>query len=919
MNLFLFRKYWSKHKGRLFSLILSIILFTGTAVFSVLNERTELCRQLHEMYDNYGNYAFAIRNVTEEQGQKMEDLPYIDRIGIISAVGTTNIGGKNYTIGSFENDEAETSLHFHLNEGYLPHKTGQVAMPEFILEQLYVDAELGDNITLEFEDLNKNKSSVTYELSGIIGGNTYRTDMEYTSRNNGITVTSNEVEYPTPSIYVYSEDTDGLTKYYNYLISPTDETYFSEEETEHFNKTAEDLWTITNNVTSGWQKMILDSMSGTDDNQNVITTETSDNIKLIRIITFFMVIVAAISMFSGVISIMPQRIDSLRLLRSIGMSKKKLLSVFLTEFLIFWIMGNVLGIVLGCGVHELLIFLQKLIGIPAYRGYFVEYIVSQKSASPFLLPLILSLVIAAASLIVPVKSIITMTFYKKPSGIRSRRKVSSLKGVFSKMTGTHAFSMLSCLSMVTVICSTVFGYCYYTGSGKGTTCFSVGNNNTSASYYLAEGIDLKKNDIDCAISAHIPLSSSLAVYDREYGISASEMQDLGMSAELFSWGSYPSFTVVYDENMEAPQQLSKSVVALNEGWEYYEDFKGNTVYNLPLIFINDNMMEMLCGASSDDVILVGHDNRFAYEIGDTVPMITCLSDENKHVRLDTMKHINVKITKQLNLKNVSIEENDILNNCGVFHFPDSYAIAMTAETAEKYGFYYPDYSSVMIRFNENMSDVEIKSYVSSAVNKPVRTITIYELEHHAKMNMLASNANSVVLFVLLFVLCMISVWNLLRMNAENNFEQFRTIHSIGLSKEKIKKMFVGSMMRSVVIAVIVGMVISFSGKIFLETKYNEYYSLLTKQQELNGNTDFPDVIFGVSLSSLDETDPIYELTARMEELKDVFFLEKEMWLPELLIPLCIICAVIIISTLLCSLSVAKKIKFERRRSDDQDR
>lgn len=916
MNLYLFKKYWSKHKGRLFSLILAIVLLTGTAVFSVLNERTELRRQLHNMYDICGNYSAVIHNVTDEQYEQIRELPYTENLCRISAVGTIDIAGKNYTIGSFEDEEAEIYYHTPLAEGQLPKESGQIAMPEFILNQLYPNADIGDTISVDLTDLNGDVSSVSYELSGIIDNTMNRFDMEYSGSSDGLTIMSKEIEYPTPSIYIYSEDTNGLTKYSNYLFICDDESYFSERYDDTYGKTLDSIFEITDKFSSGKQYFVLTTVSGDIYSDGFLKAKTSDNIMIIHIITFLMMLISAIALVSGVIAIMPKRIDSLRLLRSVGMSKRKLLSIFITEFLIFWIIGNIVGIGLGCGVHELIIFLQQKIGISAFRGYIVEYVVAEKTISPFIMPLVLSLVISAISMAVPVKNIIQMKFYKRQSRKKSRSKVNSLNRAFSKMTGTRFLSVLSCVSMVIAICATAFGYCYYTESGKGTTYFSVGKENTEDAYFKVNGINIKENDIDCTVQANIPNGNEIAVYDKEYGITDSELKRLGGSAYLLSWGSYPAFTVVYGENMEVPQKLLASTVPFNDGWEYYDEFKENTIYDVGLVFINDNMMKMLCDAQSDDIILISQNGTFAYEIGDTVPMISCLCDENKHVQLDTMKRFDVAITKQLNLAQSGVEENDILKNCGMFNFSGDYTIAMTAETAEKLGFYYSSYSSVMMKFNNEMSDEEMKNYVSSSVNKPVRTNTIHELEHKAKLNKLASNVNSIVLFVLLFILCLVTVWNLLQMNAQNNINKFSTMHSIGLPMKRIKKMFIVNMMKSALVAVISGTAISLAGKAFLTSKFNEYMKLLVKQQEMSGNDSYPDVIIGYSTAYMEKTDELYSITEKLEHLESAFMLEKEMWLPKLLVPLCIIGAVIILSTLICSLMSAGKIKDERSLNDD---
>ncbi len=651
MNLYLFRKYCGKHKGRLFSLILSIILLTGTAVFSILHERGELRRSLHDSYNSFGNYALSVLNVTEEQGEQIKKLTYIDRIGIISAIGTVTAGNDFYTIGCFENDEAENSLHLEITQGDLPTQSGQIVMPEFLAEQLFPTANIGDEITLNFQTLNGENISQIYEISGFIGGNQNRNDVDYTSRNNGIIVQKSlyETPYHTPCIYIYKDDADSFEKYFNYLISPPDRSYFFEEETNNFNETFNKLYEITesSNIISGNLNLVLTMTSGNVGSfDNTIKAKTSDNIRIIRIITVIMLIVAAISMFSGVMSIMPQRIESLRLLRAVGMSKIKLVGIFITEFFAFWIIGNIFGIAFGCGVHELIVFLQKMLGIPAYRGYFTEYIISQRTISPFIMPVALSLIIAAVSVIIPIKNIIKMTYYRKPSAKISRRKAANINSAFSKITGTGFLSVLSCISMVIVIAATVFGYCYYTESGKGTTYLSIGNENVSEQYFKINEINIKENDIDCAVWNNAPSGAGFAVRNKKYGISPAELASLATSAEVFAWGNYSASTVLYDENAKIPVQLSDSYIEWNPTWEYYDKFKDKKLYNLNMNFISENMIEMI-GASPEDVILLSPTGTFPYEAGDTIPMVTALCDDNGfYTDLDTLKILMLKLQKQ---------------------------------------------------------------------------------------------------------------------------------------------------------------------------------------------------------------------------------------------------------------------------------
>jgi hypothetical protein len=189
--------------------------------------------------------------------------------------------------------------------------------------------------------------------------------------------------------------------------------------------------------------------------------------------------------------------------------------------------------------------------------------------SSFILPVLFSLAIILITLIIPVTKIIKMSFYETKKAKRSGIKVKSFNSAFSKITGTRLLSFITSISMIIVICSTIFGYCYYTQSGKGYSLLSIGNTDTEASYYTVNGIDMKDNKFDCNISVNIPTGNEIAVYNKEYGINSKELSDLSKNANVLAWSFYPAYTVVYDENQEAPELLNSCYVPFNEDWEYY--------------------------------------------------------------------------------------------------------------------------------------------------------------------------------------------------------------------------------------------------------------------------------------------------------------------------------------------------------------
>lgn len=900
MNLYLFKKYWSKHKGRLFSLLLSIILLTATAVFSILNERAEMRQNLHNCYNRNGNYVVVLHNFDDDGVRKIKEIAPDDEWGRVSAIGTITVTEETYTVGCFEDNIAQQAYYLPIIEGSLPDR-GQIAFPQFLLRQLYGDKEIGDEITIKMTDLNGQIHDMTFELSGIISDDINRNDMEYQGVLNGTQMIHNNEIYPSPSLYINKADTKDFDKYYNCIYAYDDEKMF------HGNlesrKVLEELDNNASRVSTGYLAMNLmgiNNSSGTID-ESGLTAKPSQNTRIIRYITFFMMLVAAISMFTGVMSIMPKRIESLQLLRSIGMSKRKLFGMFITEFFLIWLIGNVIGIGTGCGVHELVQLARKLMGISSYRGYFAEFIVNQVTSSPFVMPIFMSFIVAVISLIIPIAKIITMSFYQKTSVKKSRRKAKNLRSSFSKITSNRFMNVLSALSVAIVISISMFGYCYYTNFGKGKTIMGIGNQNNAAEFYNVNGVNLKETGLDFGISASTPLGNSIAVYDKEYGISIENVYRLSEKGTLFAWGAYPTYAVIYEENDEKPRSVGMLEVELNPIWEHYDEFKDKTICDTQLMIVTENVLKRMGDYSADDIIAVSRSSP-PYKKDDVVPMFSCLCDEGTHVLLETAKRIEVTITQEYRANESYAEEDEIIR-CAICRFADN-AIVMTGEKARQLGFYHADYNSCFVDLNSDMSDKEIRLMVNNIMGKPVSVKTYEELRHNAVMNTLSSNVNVIVLFILLFVLCLVSIINNIRMNIQNKIDRFSTLHVLGLSHKRTKKMFTYGIMSYTVVACISGIIISYAGKLFMASRFKKYLEL---QEKLNAIPNY----------KRQPGSDYFILQDYIADFREKFFLWKEMWLPDLVIPLIIVCGIILLTTLLYTEYSAKEIDSERSLSNDQ--
>ena len=79
-------RYWRRHKVKALSLMLSVILVTGAVMLMVLTERTEQRRNLHRLYDLYGDCDFVARSLPADQLDAVMHTAGIAKAGIMVSV-----------------------------------------------------------------------------------------------------------------------------------------------------------------------------------------------------------------------------------------------------------------------------------------------------------------------------------------------------------------------------------------------------------------------------------------------------------------------------------------------------------------------------------------------------------------------------------------------------------------------------------------------------------------------------------------------------------------------------------------------------------------------------------------------------------------------------------------------------------------
>lgn len=303
------------------------------------------------LLDTYGEWYLALPYGYESDAKWISQRVWADATGISESVGTVEAANKSAGIGTIDETLIDIGR-ITLNEGEFPDSDSEIAMEADLLSALGYDYTLGQEVTVNvmipFEDDSYFPLTVekTYTLCGIIRE---YSDLWYLSRNqnniplNSAVITDNaaaeliedaEKKLEAEKMFLEGLESTVRRPIPQYFVSVAEENRELAE--KEFNKHLEarlhghkegDIQVCVNSV----------AYSGS-------AAETNDfYVCMIAVLTFISVICLEIIR-------LPANTHSFSVLRSIGMSKKQLAMLQLSEILILGIPAILLGIPLGAGL-----------------------------------------------------------------------------------------------------------------------------------------------------------------------------------------------------------------------------------------------------------------------------------------------------------------------------------------------------------------------------------------------------------------------------------------------------------------------------------------------------------------------------------------------------------------------------------------
>lgn len=849
------------------SVIASAILLVLTVTVSGFLERTELRRELHAYYDADGAFDAEYKNVDADTVSLIEQSGAVEAVGKTDCIGHMQQGDFSATAGSFRDASAEQLAHYPLADGRLPQTKGEAAVTRDVLQIVAPLAKVGDEIELPIIALNETEPrTLRVQLVGIFaefGRDTFESPVYGT-------------EFCDPRIILSAEETDAFPERYTNLMFQ----FFRGEqmalaENEKLFAEESDLLHACfqrgySRVGTGRSRGIqLTAMARGDQ-----TIDTAPKLKMVRLITVCSVIVSAISMLSALTVVLQNRLRSFQLMRCIGYSKVRLVRLLLTEMAVFFVMSAMIGAGLGILLYEGILLAQgRWFELHAYKGYFTEWVVAQRTIPPLQFALTAEFLtyIAAYAVILAVL-LFRLKTAESPIKHSTHRVIRSVYGGIDRVLSQKGIMALQVISLSSVIVIGVAGYLYCTPVGKGESVVSQTSMQTArkGTYEVLDGLDLKAEQFDALIEARNPfVAAKYLTPAGDSGISQTDldaMQQTGIQRAL-CWSERSD--LVLELNGQANETVLANAVSDDDCARL--GAQPQTLAALPCILVNDAMLDEFASVSGSSVrpggavwvSVYGDGSEFA---ADEVFRVHSFRADSTGYQTAESVTAEFQVAQCVRLSSTEIEESSILrhvvNDLG--NYPGF--LLLNGKYAAQLGLFGDSYNKALVDGNSDENVIRAAAAGIRAESGTVQCTTVFEMKRQAVFSFVFNYLSIILLLVLLFAVFLIGFGNVLRLSLRMKSQSFAVMRCVGLEQRRLTRSVLRSNMKIPVISAAVSGIAVFGSRMLLKSKYEMYCDLVTQRDQL----------YSANASG----EEVSVIAAQLRTLRNRFMLGEEMWVPD---------------------------------------
>lgn len=471
--------------GRFICLIVMLILGSFSITTTSLLARSDKRTEIEDELTLFGDYDEIIYDTEIGFEDSLSNLDFVDEIGLYYELGTVSDVNEqeSFKAVAFKNESSEEIYHQTCFRGDYPSNDNEIAIDISVSNRFGIAPYPGETIDLKMYNSNGDYIGIkSFVISGVFkssnndvyggwgrcplfGANLYQMPAVFFSPSY-CELFSCEKE--TVFFRADSLDENGIRSEISVLLRETGHTCVG------FENNSRRCFAYVFKVGLG-QYLIgdftWDRMNDALDNGLYKKDFYSEFI--IPIISILVVVTEAVSVFMLTRNIIADRKERYAIFRCLGLSSKQIVGDLLADVLGVGLVSVISGIILGYGVHIILIrLLNKYLHLRMYDGIHADNIVKQITYNPIIASLVVCALAMICALIVPVYRLYKMyptellstaadafVGVKKGNSIKAFKINKGWLSLLNRRIDLHDWSTM--LVMIIVLSSSLLGYVFF--------------------------------------------------------------------------------------------------------------------------------------------------------------------------------------------------------------------------------------------------------------------------------------------------------------------------------------------------------------------------------------------------------------------------------------------------------------------------
>lgn len=635
------RMYWRHHKNRAVMLLMTIVVSTMAMTMGTFMARSQSQTAVQEKLDETGEYDLVVPDISEKDLQFVQRFPKVEKVESILNGGSCRTGENDeVSFGTLNGKDAQKLFHYEPEQGgRYPELSGEIAGYKSTFQQMGVAAVVGNKLELELTDTaGHSQGKREFRIVGVLNDQRKRAENVQRMIDPVAAGWEDDQKFSDiPKLFVSRKDLpEGYTMTGMIRCRQDCSVYDVEKKLKQRKMLVAEsnrLNELGSLVSVNNEKMIQKEL------YQKAHLSYGDFYSAYAVPCFYLVIfiVSFCAIYGIAADVLMERQHQMGLLRSIGMSGRRVKKMLVREFGIFCLSGVAGGYLLGTGGYILLLHLiNRYSSVRIYSAFHAHIIAKAVSVDPYVYPWLFGGLFCLIPVVVvllrqrgyfPLELLYPEKNKKRNMSFRFGRRIRNpINKLLSKIIGE---SVGIAVILILTTWSLVFGCLFTMAKSKEDNIFAVEDLGKAASvdadYYAVK--DMQSTNIaNVQYNRH-----NEGITQKDY-TTLKNMKAVGSGIALTKM---PGIKVLYRKK-DMPAQLQEALQPLNIMNNMDEDLidlyeksdrtigylEGEILYQAPAVAVSDTMLsgksiEVVSGKIDPEALNQGTQILVSEDQGDT--------------------------------------------------------------------------------------------------------------------------------------------------------------------------------------------------------------------------------------------------------------------------------------------------------------